>query len=170
MADVFSKRKRSELMSRVRSSGNELTELALVRIFRQHGVSGWRRGFPLFGKPDFVFVRERLVVFVDGCFWHGCPRHGTTPSTNSPFWERKLARNRARDRLVNRKLGEKGWRVLRVWQHELSLKNEARVVLRIVRALQLCVTGTNRDARRARRAFDSRSGQSPLGINIAPMK
>lgn len=73
MADVFSKRKRSEVMSLIRGSGNKGTELALVQIFRAHRITGWRRHQAMFGKPDFVFAKIRLAVFVDGCFWHYCP-------------------------------------------------------------------------------------------------
>ena len=74
MTDVFSKKKRSQVMAAIRSKGNKTTELRLASILRAHGISGWRRHQPLFGKPDFVFRRERLAVFVDGCFWHGCPQ------------------------------------------------------------------------------------------------
>jgi DNA mismatch endonuclease (patch repair protein) len=102
MADVFSKTKRSDVMSRIRSHGNKETELALIAFLRLHGITGWRRRQPLFGKPDFVFREARVAVFVDGCFWHGCPRHGTRPKTNAGFWNEKIRRNIARDRLVNR--------------------------------------------------------------------
>jgi DNA mismatch endonuclease, patch repair protein len=122
-------------MSRVRSNGNLATEIALARFFRRNNISGWRRRAPIFGKPDFVFPPQRLAVFVDGCFWHGCPKHGSQPSRNSSFWKSKLARNKARDRLVARKLRVQGWRVLRVWQHELRRRNEHRLALRIRSAL-----------------------------------
>jgi len=84
-------------------------------------------------RPDFVFRKERLAVFVDGCFWHGCPQHGTQPKGNRAFWRKKLASNRARDLRVNRALRAAGWRVVRIWEHALrraTLKpgNEARLV------------------------------------------
>ena len=135
MADVFSKAKRSQIMSRVRGQGNERTELALASLLRRSGLSGWRRNQPVFGKPDFVFRQQRLAVFVDGCFWHACPVHASKPVTNRAFWRKKLARNKARDRLVNRTLRKAGWRVLRIWQHELKRDNESRCVPRIRRAL-----------------------------------
>jgi DNA mismatch endonuclease Vsr len=87
------------------------------------------------GHPDFVFPRRRLAVFVDGCFWHACPRHGTHPQNNRDFWREKIARNVARDRLVARTLRGKGWHVLRIWQHELRRKNEIRCVTRLHVAL-----------------------------------
>ena len=118
-------------MSRIRSRGNKDTELALIRVFRQHHIIGWRRNQKVFGKPDFVFPKLRLAVFVDGCFWHACPKHATKPRSNAAFWQKKLARNQARDRLVTRTLRKMGWRVLRIWEHELARKNEARLVKRI---------------------------------------
>jgi DNA mismatch endonuclease (patch repair protein) len=131
--DVFSKRKRSEIMSRVKGRGNAATEVRLVGLFRRYGVTGWRRRYGLFGNPDFVFPQIRLALFVDGCFWHCCPRHSTQPVGNRSFWAAKLARNRERDRLVNRTLKKAGWRVLRIWQHELIRQNEIRVVKRVRR-------------------------------------
>lgn len=132
---------RSELMSRIRSRGNADTELALVRVFRAHGITGWRRHVQIrkseIGnrnfkvRPDFVFPRLKLAVFVDGCFWHGCPQHGTKPKGNAAFWRRKFAANIARDRLVTRTLRRAGWRVLRIWEHELARRNEGRLVARL---------------------------------------
>lgn len=93
--DVFSQAKRSDVMSRIRGSGNKATELKLIQVFRANGITGWRRGSKLPGKPDFVFPKLRTAVFVDGCFWHGCPRHATQPKTNAAFWRNKIATNRA---------------------------------------------------------------------------
>jgi DNA mismatch endonuclease, patch repair protein len=129
MADVFNKRKRSAVMATIRSTGNKDTEICLVRILRKHEVKGWRRHLPLPGKPDFVFQKERVAVFVDGCFWHGCPKHLRTPKSNKAYWRRKITTNRMRDVRVRRVLRQGGWRVLRVWEHEL--KNEPRLVQRL---------------------------------------
>jgi DNA mismatch endonuclease (patch repair protein) len=120
MADIFDSAKRSEIMSRVKGRGNLATEGRLLKILRQNRISGWRRQFALFGKPDFVFPKERLAIFVDGCFWHGCPMHGSIPVTNAAFWLEKLERNKMRDRIVNRELRRQGWRILRLWQHEFK--------------------------------------------------
>ncbi len=130
MPDVFTKRKRSEVMSRIRRRGNMETEVALMKVFRFHGVTGWRRNQPVLGKPDFIFRRERVAVFVDGCFWHGCSRHANMPASNRAFWRRKLAANKARDRFVSGALRRQGWRVLRIWEHELA-RNTQRCVERI---------------------------------------
>lgn len=135
MADVFSPEKRSEVMACIRSRGNRETELAMIRLFRVHKITGWRRHWPLHGRPDFVFPKLKVAVFVDGCFWHGCPLHGTQPASNADYWRTKLTRNRERDRAVGRQLRSQGWRVLRLWQHELSRSNEARCMARIRRVL-----------------------------------
>ncbi|MDZ7301727.1 MAG: very short patch repair endonuclease [candidate division KSB1 bacterium] len=131
MADVFTKAKRSEVMSRIRSSGNKETELAMIKLFRKHKITGWRRNYPLFGKPDFTFPQQRVVVFVDGCFWHGCPKHSNMPRNNRAFWKRKLDSNKARDRRVSRVLRQEGWRVIRIWEHAIN-KNPDRCIRGII--------------------------------------
>jgi DNA mismatch endonuclease (patch repair protein) len=133
MTDVFSIKKRSQIMSRVRSQGNKATELRLVQLFRTHKITGWRRNAKLFGKPDFVFPTERVAVFVDGCFWHKCPVHGGVPRSNRTFWLKKLSSNQERDRHVARQLEASGWHVVRIWQHDLS--RPASVAGRIAKML-----------------------------------
>ncbi len=135
MADVFTKEKRSEVMSRIRGKANKETELELIKLFKEHHITGWRRNQALFGKPDFTFRALHLVIFVDGCFWHCCPLHATWPSNNREFWEKKLNANKTRDRLVTRELKKQGWRVLRIWEHELRARNRPRLVTRIKRNL-----------------------------------
>jgi DNA mismatch endonuclease (patch repair protein) len=135
MADVFSKSKRSEVMSQIRSRGNQATELALAKLFRRHKITGWRRNQKVFGKPDFIFPKHKLAVFVDGCFWHGCPKHGTQPKGNAAFWRKKISRNQIRDRLVTRTLRKAGWRVIRIWEHELTRKHQTRRLRRIGKEL-----------------------------------
>lgn len=136
MSDVFSPAKRSQVMARIRSRGNKDTELALIALMRRHRITGWRRSQAIFGKPDFVFRRQRVAVFVDGCFWHGCPKHANAPVGNREFWEKKLDANRKRDRLVKRELRRRGWRVLRIWEHELQRRNEPSLIRRISVCLQ----------------------------------
>lgn len=135
MADVFTPAKRSAVMSLIRSRGNRDTELRMIALFRAHGLTGWRRAAALPGKPDFVFRAAKLALFVDGCFWHGCPRHGRVPDSRREYWLPKLARNKARDRAVTCTLRAAGWRVLRVWECALSAKRQAATLRRIARAL-----------------------------------
>jgi DNA mismatch endonuclease, patch repair protein len=133
MVDVFGKRKRSAVMSAIRSRGNRDTELRLIHIFRTAEIHGWQRNQALIGRPDFVFRASRLVIFVDGCFWHGCPKHGRNPTTNIGYWRAKLKRNKKRDILVGRVLRSRGWTVMRVWEHDLV---RPKVIIRkIQRAL-----------------------------------
>ena len=137
MSDIFSKAKRSEVMSRIRSRGNKATELALIKLFRRHKITGWRRQIEIrkaeSGKrkfkvrPDFIFRQARLAVFVDGCFWHGCPRHATQPKTNAAFWQRKFSMNKQRDVRVTRTLRRDGWRVIRIWECSLARNLETCV-------------------------------------------
>lgn len=122
MADVFSKSKRSEVMRAVKSRGNKSTELKLIEIFKAEKIVGWRRNYKLFGKPDFVFPRQRLAVFLDGCFWHGHDCRNTKPADNADYWRQKIERNKNRDESVSRTLAEKGWRVLRIWECQIAQK------------------------------------------------
>jgi DNA mismatch endonuclease (patch repair protein) len=136
MPDVFTKAKRSQVMSRIRGRGNKATEVALMLLFRREGITGWRRHMAVFGKPDFVFPKLKLAIFVDGCFWHGCPKHSNVPVNNRPFWSLKLDTNKRRDRLVTRTLRDRNWSVLRVWEHELSVRNETKLLRRVKRMLR----------------------------------
>jgi len=109
---------KSEQMARVRGQDTG-PELALRRALWHAGLRyRVRPGIP--GKPDLVFLGCKLAVFIDGCFWHGCPDHYKAPATNATFWAGKIEGNIARDRIVNRRLSEMGWSVLRFWEHELE--------------------------------------------------
>jgi DNA mismatch endonuclease, patch repair protein len=165
MTDIFTQAQRSALMAKVLSKGNASTELKLVAVFRALGVTGWRRGVtlspiavrpttkalrasatsgksprPFRVRPDFVFPKLRIAVFVDGCFWHGCPIHATQPKQNAEFWRAKIANNQARDLLVTRQLRARGWRVLRLWEHELTRKYERRLLARLRRVGLLIIS------------------------------
>ena len=134
--DTVSRAKRSAIMSAIRGHGNRSTELKLVSLLRAHRITGWRRSVSLPGKPDFVFRAPKVAVFVDGCFWHGCPRHARIPKTRVACWKAKLVRNVQRDREVRSALRKRGWFVLRIWEHELARKNETRLLRRISAALR----------------------------------
>jgi DNA mismatch endonuclease (patch repair protein) len=151
MPDIFSKAKRSEVMSRIRSRGNRDTEERLAQLMRAAGVKGWRRQVALWlearaagrgisktrskVRPDFVFRSSCVAVFVDRCFWHGCPRHCRMPTSNRAFWEGKITGNIARDRRVTRQLRKQGWAVLRIRECALSRARLAGTIARLKRAL-----------------------------------
>lgn len=123
--------RRGELMSRVRSTGNQTTEKKLALLLRKAGLTGWRRHQPLPGNPDFVWLKFKIALFVDGCFWHGhnCGRN-VTPKTNAKAWRDKIERNQARDQRVVRSLRQLGWKVIRIWECRLA-KEPDRCLRRI---------------------------------------
>lgn len=135
MPDTVSPKKRSQIMSHVRWSGNKSTEGKLLKLFRKNKIKGWRRHIDILGRPDFIFKDLRVAIFVDGCFWHGCPSHLRIPSSNQSYWKEKIKRNRVRDRHVNRALTKMGWKVLRLWEH--SLKNQELCVSQLKTRLGL---------------------------------
>jgi DNA mismatch endonuclease (patch repair protein) len=100
---------------------------------KAYRLAGWRRHQSIFGKPDFVFSKAKLAVFVDGCFWHGCPKCYRAPKSNIEYWKLKILGNRNRDLKVNRLLRAKGWKILRFWECDLS--GSAKVISKLNRAL-----------------------------------
>ena len=133
VADIWSKKKRSEVMSRIRGKGNEKTEVRLARLMRAEGIRGWRRHLPIPGRPDFSFQNQKVAVFVDGCFWHGCPKCFQLPKQNRAFWKAKIEGNRKRDRLVNGRLRRLGWKVIRI--RECQLRRADNVLVKVKNAL-----------------------------------
>ncbi len=116
-------------MAAIRSRGNKATELK-----RAAHINGWRRHQLLLGRPDFIFHRARLAVFVDGCFGHDCPKHGRKSGSNRAYWLPKLRRNRERDDAVKKSLRSAGGTVIRLWEHDLATPD--RCAARITRALR----------------------------------
>jgi DNA mismatch endonuclease (patch repair protein) len=132
--DTLSRQVRSSVMSKVKSKRNRSTEWRLRGLLIQSGLRGWEvhpDGLP--GAPDFVFRAEQIVIFTDGCFWHGCPRCKKIPSSNVSYWSSKISRNRRRDRATSAKLLSQGWTVLRFWEHDLA--SRGTVMRRIQKAL-----------------------------------
>lgn len=130
MADIFSVKRRSEIMARIGSRGNLTTEKRMVALLRSLGLSGWRRHYRIRGTPDFVFVRRRICIFVDGDFWHGNPRSSRLPKTHRSYWKAKIERTIARDRAITRHLRRQGWAVLRFW--ESDLRDTERVTAKLM--------------------------------------
>lgn len=109
---------KSEQMSLVRTK-DTAAEQALRKALWAAGLR-YRLNLKLPGKPDIVFQKQRLAIFVDGCFWHGCPLHYSLPKTNTEFWKLKHQENTERDSNVNKQLEALSWNVLRVWEHEIE--------------------------------------------------
>jgi DNA mismatch endonuclease (patch repair protein) len=132
---TFGGLRRGELMARVRSFGNSTTEERLASLLRVSKLTGWRRRQKIVGKPDFVWRKIKVAVFVDGCFWHGhdCGKN-ISPKTNEAAWSAKIQRNKVRDREIRKYLTQLDWKVLRVWECELK-KRPAHSLSRIRRAI-----------------------------------
>ena len=119
MPDIWSPEKRSEVMSRIRGVDTG-PELALRHCLHAMGYRYRLHPSGVPGRPDVVFPRDRLVVFVHGCFWHGCPKHYSPPRSRARFWRRKLLENRRRDARVRRELKRSGWSLIEFWEHEVE--------------------------------------------------
>jgi len=129
MPDVLTPEQRRLNMERIR--GKDTTpELKIRRLLRERGIRGYRIHYDLPGKPDIVFVRKKIAIFIDGCFWHKCPVCFTEPETRKDFWLDKINRNVARDRKINEELLSLGWKVLRFWEHDI--KKDPESVLKII--------------------------------------
>lgn len=137
--DIINRQERSGLMSRVRARGNRSTEGKLRFGLVRNKISGWQLHPRLMGSPDFVFAARKLVVFVDGCFWHRCPYcNRPFPKTNAKYWREKIRANVKRRIGVLRSLRRQGYRTLTVWEHELTSKTGMPGVLkRIGKALAM---------------------------------
>lgn len=134
--DKYDAKTRSMMMAAVRSRGNMSTELRMVKLLRAGGLSGWRRHLRIPGTPDFCWPAARVALFVDGCFWHGCPRCRRAPKSREVFWDKKVRENMRRDRRVDRALRGLGWRVVRVWECRIG---DAGTLSRLARILSMSV-------------------------------
>lgn|ERR1017187_6549518 len=138
MSDSLTKSERSQLMAKVRGTGNRSTEAVVEAALRAERIRGWKKhpeDVP--GRPDFYFPRYRLAIFVDGCFWHACPNCGRIPKSNVEFWRTKIDQNRRRDNRVRRRMRRLGFHVVRVWEHEA---HAARWIGRLRRIVDACRT------------------------------
>lgn len=118
MADTVSKKKRSEIMSTVKSKDTKI-EIVFRKALWQKGVKYRKNSPKYFGKPDLVLKKYKIVIFIDSCFWHGCKKHCRIPSTRKNYWENKIKRNKERDKEVNKYYKTKGWILFRFWEHEI---------------------------------------------------
>lgn len=129
MPDTVSKKKRSEIMSKVRSKDSKI-EVDFRKAIWKAGFRYSKNPTKYFGKPDLVLKKHKTVIFVDSCFWHGCKRHCRLPTTRKKYWTDKIERNKQRDKEVNRHYKKIGWTVSRVWGHDLK-NGVSKIVSRI---------------------------------------
>lgn len=132
--DSLTKDERSALMAKVKSKGNRSTELKVCEMLQDQSITGWTQNpAHIPGRPDFWFEVEGIALFVDGCFWHGCPKCGRIPKTRTEFWTAKIKGNRRRDLKTRKLLRSRGYRVMRVWEHALKDEKWVRPLLRMLR-------------------------------------
>ena len=132
MTDNLTKKQRWLCMSRIKSTGTK-PEVAVRKMIWSKGYR-YRIGHRLKGRPDMVFPFYGVVVFVDGCFWHGCQKHCKMPLSNTQYWKQKIAGNKKRDKKNSRQLKKAGWVVIRIWEHSVK-KNLQKVVEQIIQHL-----------------------------------
>jgi len=142
LPDMMGRSQRSDCMSKIRGKDTKV-EVVLRKAVWRNGLR-YRLHAKLPGTPDLVFPRSKVALFIDGCFWHGCPTHGVRPRTNRAFWADKLKKNVERDKQTNRELREIGWKVIRCWEHEVE-KRLDRLVVRIGQAVKNRYRQTRRD-------------------------
>lgn len=118
MADIFTKKKRSEVMSKVRNKDSKI-EVKFRKKLWAEGFRYSKNSAKYFGKPDIALPKYKTVIFIDSCFWHGCKKHGSIPATRRKFWMEKIDRNIERDREVSRYYKKQGWKIFRIWEHDL---------------------------------------------------
>jgi len=133
MTDTFTKEVRSKIMAKVKSE-NTVPEIMLRKQLYSKGVRYRINYRSLEGNPDVVIPSKKIAIFIDGCFWHKCPKCFGLPDSNKEYWRKKIEKNVERDKKANKALKLKGWRVIRIWEHEIR-KDLERSVKRIVDVL-----------------------------------
>jgi len=120
-------------------SRNTSLERKLRELLISNGICGFTENRnDIIGRPDFVFEDKKIVIFVNGCFWHGCPLcNRPLPKTNTEYWQKKIERTKLRDQIYDRELTQSGWIVLRIWEHSLKKQNLAKVFFDEIRFLLL---------------------------------
>ena len=121
--DVFSKKKRSEIMSKIRSKDTKI-EILFRKALWKSGFRYRKNSSKYFGKPDIVLPKYKTVIFIDSCFWHNCPKHGYLPKSNLRYWRKKIERNKERDKEVSKHYKKQNWKIFRIWEHDLFSKTD----------------------------------------------
>ena len=120
MTDTVSKKKRSEIKSKIKNKDTKI-EIDFRKAIWKTGFRYRKNPSGYFGKPDLVSKKQKTVIFIDSCFWHGCKKHCRLPSTRKSYWLPKIETNKQRDKEVNRHYKKLGWKIIRIWEHNLKL-------------------------------------------------
>jgi DNA mismatch endonuclease (patch repair protein) len=134
MKDIFSKKKRSEVMSLIKSKETKI-EISFRKGLSEKGLKYRKNSSKYFGKPDIVFASHKIVIFIDSCFWHGCKIHGRMPTANKKYWADKIKRNKERDTEVSKHYKKLGWHIIRIWEHDIKNKG-GKVVNKIQKLIE----------------------------------
>lgn len=132
--DNLTKEQRRKNMSNIRSK-NTKPELTIEKELKKRKIYFSRNSKNIFGKPDFIFRRKKIVLFVDSDFWHCHPKRFIKPKSNLDYWEKKIERNILRDKLVNKTLKQEGWKVIRIWEYDIK-KNLEKTIEKLLKALE----------------------------------
>lgn len=133
MTDIVSKKKRSEIMSKIRSKDSKI-EVAFRKELWKHGFRYRKNAASYFGKPDLVLKKYKTVIFIDSCFWHGCKTHCRIPSVRKKYWVEKIDRNKARDKEVSKYYKQLHWQIFRIWEHDQ--KESVQYLDKIIKSLK----------------------------------
>jgi DNA mismatch endonuclease (patch repair protein) len=134
MSDTVSKKKRSEIMRANKPQKNKSTELKLIQLFKKNGIKGWRRNYKIAGaSPDFVFPNFKIAVFADGCFWHGHNCRTLKPKSNQEYWNKKIKKNKERDKAIKKRIESRGWKVFRIWECQIQKGNLPELLLKYLK-------------------------------------
>lgn len=131
--DTVSKKKRSEIMSRVKSVDSRI-ETSFRKELWRNGFRYGKNSSGYFGKPDILLKRYKTIIFIDSCFWHGCKKHCRMPASRKNYWLAKIKRNVDRDKIVSRYYRKNGWIIIRIWEHELAKKRPG--VIRVLKKIK----------------------------------
>ena len=131
MTDIVSKKKRSEIMSKIKSKDTKI-EVEFRKAIWQAGFRYRKNPKGYFGKPDLVLKKYKTVIFIDSCFWHGCKKHCRIPATRKNYWIPKIERNKQRDKEVNRHYKKIGWKIIRVWEHNINNEKQLKKTVALI--------------------------------------
>lgn len=136
--DKFSKEKRSKIMSAIRGKGTKIEDAVARELFK-NGIRFRRNVKDLPGTPDIAIKKYKIAIFLDSCFWHGCPEHFKMPKSNKAFWANKIEKNIVRDSKIDQYYTENNWHLVRIWEHDLNFnfKKTTKKIITLIHYIKL---------------------------------